>query len=396
MQTDLLLLAPVGISLALYALQLGLAIPTLRRPPRPLALARAPRVSILKPVAGVDDELASNLASFAALDYPSFELLLGVSSYDDPSVPVLREFLAANPALDDRLIRTDPAAATNPKVAQLIGLERAATGQVLVISDANVRVGADYLFHLVEGLAEDGVGLVTSVIAGTGERSVGAALENLHLAAFIAPSVVSVSRLAPARPLAVGKSMAMRRRDLAKLGGFACVRHVLAEDYMLAQRFVAAGHRVRLSLARVENRNVTCSVRKTVDRHTRWTQMRRVLSPGAFAFEPLLTPFVVAGGAFVVAPRRELAIALALTALVQIVGAQLALRAVRGRGLHWTWAPLELGRSVMMLVCWLRSWASLRVQWRGHPFRLGAGSTITPIRAGRAPLEQTASSSARA
>jgi len=47
-----------------------------RRSP-PQKTARRPLVSILKPLAGLDDELAENLASFAALDYPAFEIILG-------------------------------------------------------------------------------------------------------------------------------------------------------------------------------------------------------------------------------------------------------------------------------------------------------------------------------
>src|SRR3990172_3651169 len=51
-----------------------------RRPRVEPKLARSPRVSILKPLAGNDDELAKNLESFANLDYPNFQLLLAVAS----------------------------------------------------------------------------------------------------------------------------------------------------------------------------------------------------------------------------------------------------------------------------------------------------------------------------
>ena len=46
-------------------------------------------VSILKPVAGADDELRENLESFAALDYPAYELLIGLASPDDPARPIV-------------------------------------------------------------------------------------------------------------------------------------------------------------------------------------------------------------------------------------------------------------------------------------------------------------------
>jgi ceramide glucosyltransferase len=159
----------------------------------------------------------------------------------------------------------------------------------------------------------------------------------------------------------------------------------------MGRRFADAGHGVRISLARVENRNVGCTVARTLERHTRWTKMRRALAPSGFAFEPILTPFVIALFAFALSPSRETVAAVAFTAVLQMLGAQLALRACRGHALAWTWAPLELVRSLLVLVCWLRACLSRRVQWRGHPFRLGVDSTITPIAPRRLPASSTAS-----
>ena len=391
MRTDLLMLAPIAASIGLYGLTMA-AYFGARRRRADEPLASAPRVSILKPYAGLDDELAENLESFARLEYPSWQLLLGVASIDDPALPVLRAFVDAHPELDARVVVTDPDAALNPKVAQLVGLAQASSGTIYVVSDSNVRVKPDYLLGLVGALARPGVGLVTSVIAGTGEESIGAALENLQLGAFVAPSIVAAARLMPHRPLAIGKSMAMRRRDLARLGGFASVGHVLAEDYLLGKRFRDAGQLVRVFLEPVENRNVAGSIRRTFERHSRWTKMRRASTPVGFAFELLLNPLIVTSLAFATAPTRALALALAAVAVAQMAFAQLALRATRGVALPWTWAPLELVRSAMVLACWLRAATSRSVLWRGHPFRLGAETSLTPMR----PRSRTATASARA
>ncbi len=44
---------------------------------------RTPAVSILKPLCGVDDALEANLASFAALAYPEYEVVLAVRDVRD-------------------------------------------------------------------------------------------------------------------------------------------------------------------------------------------------------------------------------------------------------------------------------------------------------------------------
>lgn len=377
-----LLLGAVGVSVTLYLTMIGATLLAYRRK-TPRELARCPRVTILKPVSGLDEDLGQNLESFARIDYPSFELLLGVADAGDPALPVLHAFVAAHPELDVRIVQTDEREALNPKVAQLIGLERHATGEILVISDANVRVSSSYLMGLVTELSQPGVGLVSSVVAGTGERTLGAALENLQLCAMIAPGVIA-SGVVANRCLTVGKSMSMWRRDLVKMGGFASVGDVLAEDYVLGRRFRAAGHGVRVVFDAVENRNVRCSFQRTIERHTRWALMRRAIVPFAFSIEVLLTPVSTACWAFVLAPSRVTLAVLFGTIVLQIAGATLVTRRVRKVPFRATHLMLEPVRALVLQLCWFRAALSRRIEWRGHPFVVGADSKLTPVTAARA------------
>jgi len=354
------------------------AIGLRRRRRTPAALARAPSVSILKPLAGTDDELDANLESFARIDYPAFEIVLGVASTDDPAYGVARRFVARHPAIAARVVVTNPAAAVNPKVAQLVELDRAARGEVVVISDSNVRVGRAYLDSLVRELERPGVGIVTSLFAGTGEQTLGAALENLQLGAVVAPSIVAASVLTR-RALTVGKSMAMWRRDLALIGGFASIGDVLAEDHVLGRRFLDAGFAVATALEPVENRNIACSFARTLERHTRWSKIRRSLCPTAFAAEPLISPLVVATGTALAAPSRLHVAVLAAVAVVQTLLAMATLRALRGAALRWYWAPLEIARTYVLFGCWIGACASRTIAWRGHRFELGRGSRIVRL-----------------
>ena len=347
-----------------------------RSPAKPVD--RAPRVTILKPLAGKDDDLEANLESFARIDYPSFEILLGVASADDPAYPVARRFVARHSRLGARVVLTDRDAAVNPKVAQLAGLEREATGEVYVISDSNVRVKPGYLWALVAELADERVGMVSSLFAGTGERTLGAALENLQLCCHAAPGLVATDAVS-SRPLTVGKSMAIRRRDLARLGGFLPVGDVLAEDHALGRRFLDAGFLARTSLDAVENRNVGCSMARTLERHTRWSKMRRALSPVAFAVEPIMTPVVMASVGVVLAPGKLTVALLAGTCVAQTTAALVSVRALRGYWLPWRYLPLEIVRSYVGLFCWARACASRRIEWRGNAFLMTRGTRIVPV-----------------
>jgi len=176
----------------------------------------------------------------------------------------------------------------------------------------------------------------------------------------------------------IGKSMAMRRRDLVQLGGFARFGGLLAEDQAMGFAFVDAGLGVRTSLDVVHNRNVSCSIRRTFDRHTRWSKLRRSLHSGAYLFEPLLSPLTTATvTALLVHTQTALAVA-AVVAVVQSIVAFAITAHLRGSGLAWRYAPLEIVRNYLQLACWAMALVSMRIQWRGHPFVLKHGSVIVP------------------
>jgi ceramide glucosyltransferase len=369
-------------SLALYSTMMWLFARTIRkrRATQPADVPRAPRITIFKPLAGTDEDLLANLESFAQIDYPSFEVLLGVASPSDPAFALASHFVAQHPDLDAHVLVTDPDAAINPKVAQLAGLERVATGDVYVISDSNVRVSPSYLWSLVSELRDERVGLVWSLFAGTGERTLGAALENLQLCASTVPGLVAMNCVI-ARPLAVGKSMAVRRRDLARVGGFLSVGDVLAEDHVLGRRFLDCGFALRTSLEVVENRNVSCSVMRTIERHTRWSKIRRLLFPAGFATEPILNPILASSIALVVAPCEITGTMLCVACVLQTAMALMAVRLLTRTWMSWRYLPLEIVRSYVALLCWLRACGSRRIEWRGHAFLLKRGTAIVPVAA---------------
>jgi ceramide glucosyltransferase len=372
-----ILLVPGIASAVLYTVVL-VSFLTARLFARPAAPApsRLPKVSVLKPLAGVDDDLWDNLVSFTAIDYPDFEILLGVASWTDKAAPLARRFKAAYPSVRIKVVRTDPRAATNPKVAQLIGLEARAKGEIVVISDSNVRVAPDYLRRVVAELSQPGVGLTSNLFIGTGERSLGAMLENLQLCASILPTLVAASRIA-GRVLTIGKSMAMWRAPLRALGGFAEVASILAEDHVLGRRFEDAGFRVTLCRSFVENRNTSCGLRRTYERHARWAKMRRGVAPRAWTLELMMIPVVVSLATWVVWPCRQTGGLVLVAAMLQMLGAAICTRVVRRRWDWWT-APLELLRSLVLAACWASSVVSRRVEWRGHPFLVLRDSRIVP------------------
>jgi len=346
-----------------------------------------PPVSMLKPVKGLDAEAYQNFASFCRQDYPSFELLFGVADPEDPVVFIVKRLQHDFPEHNIRLV-TGPAIGSNRKVSLLHHLTAQAQHEVLVISDSDMRVTPDYLRRVVAPLSDEQIGLVHCPYRASVLLSLAARLEALRMGATFMPSALVASQLLK-MPFALGATTALRRRDLARMGGFAAIADYLADDHQLGARIGGLGLRVHLC-----DYVITSILGETTwsdlwHRELRWERCNWVSSPWGtlgllVSFSTPLALVLLLTSGFSATGWQALAISLLLRWLVAwrmtvYTGASETRQAL-------IWLPI---RDVLSALVWCVAGLGRRIVWRGEVFVLRADGKMYPVPPSEAGEQKT-------
>jgi ceramide glucosyltransferase len=211
----------------------------------PASSSFTPPVSILKPIYGLDRETYENYASFCVQDYAEYEILFCVSDEADPAAPVIRKIMQDFPGRAIRLLVGSEPLGVSDKVNKLCRMAREAKHEILIVSDSDVRVDADYLRAAVAPFEDAKVGGVTGLYRGLTDGSLASDLEAIGNSTDFAAGVL-VAWLFSEVNFMLGATMAVRKTVLAEIGGFEAMVDYFSDDYELGNRIAAKGHRVAL------------------------------------------------------------------------------------------------------------------------------------------------------
>jgi len=140
-----------------------------------------PPLTLLKPLHGAEPGLEANLETFFQQDYPTYEILFCTRSPDDPGLAIAKRVAARYPSIPAKFLFTNGHPDyINAKAASMEVMEAAASHDILVISDSDVRVTPDYLRAVVLPFEDPHVGGMTCPYRGvaiSGEPACGRALK---------------------------------------------------------------------------------------------------------------------------------------------------------------------------------------------------------------------------
>lgn len=236
-------LALLSVLLALWQWLAARRFPLHRRIAGP---SFAPAVSLLKPLKGCDETTAESLRSWFNQNYSGkVQILFGVARADDSVCETIRKLIAENPHRDAQLVICGELLGNNAKVGKLIQLEDLAEHELILISDADVRVPSDFLANFVTPLRDEKVGLVNCFYRLANPATTAMQLEAVAINADFWSQVLQSQTLKPL-DFALGAAILMRRKALAQIGGFNAIVNCLADDYQLGHRIAENGHRIAL------------------------------------------------------------------------------------------------------------------------------------------------------
>ncbi len=337
-----------------------------------------PTLSVLKPLAGPEPDLESNLESFFDQRDAPYELVFAASSANDPALTTARSLAARHPSVRTQVIVAGKPPCPNAKVHSLAEMTRLATGDILAICDSDIRADRYTLRSLARAFIDPNVGAVTCPYRAVAGGSFWSRLEALGMNTEFWGGVLAARLLAP-MDFAVGPTMAVRRARLEEVGGWKAVEHHLAEDFQLGRLVRRAGHTVELATHVVDHRIGSQGLRENLEHRLRWRRSTRRSRPVGYFGEIFAIPLPWALVLPLAAGGSTWAYTLAAVCVVLRFAVALAvgMGVLRDRTLprHLWMLPLQ---DALSLALWFGGLAGTRIVWRGRTFELDRDGRLRP------------------
>ncbi|MGC2022231.1 MAG: bacteriohopanetetrol glucosamine biosynthesis glycosyltransferase HpnI [Candidatus Sulfotelmatobacter sp.] len=334
----------------------------------------SPAISILKPLRGTDPEMYESFRSHCLQDYPEYEIIFGVSDSNDPAIESVKKLQREFPDRRIQLLVCPKILGANVKVSNLAQMLAEARYDYLIVNDSDIRVEPDYLRRVIAPMADRRVGMVTCLYRGVAGATLGSRLEGLGISTDFCPSVLATRQLEGGVRFGLGSTLAFRREELEKIGGFESFVDYLADDYELGRRIAGLGLTVKLSHVVVETFLPLYRLREFFAHQLRWA--RGVRDARAGGYMGLIFTFGIVWSLLALAASR--AALWAWVALTITLFLRLAVALFVGRGVQRDHQILKNAwliplRDLIAAAVWVVSLGGHTVTWRGERFRLKAG-----------------------
>lgn len=320
-----------------------------------------PPVSIVLPVKQLEAGFDETQASAFRQDYPVIDVTVATQEADSPAVAHMRALFMRFADIKSRLLLSTAKFAASPKVDNLYSPFMQAENDVILMKDANVLLEPDALAEHIRQLNDD-VGLVCAIPYCARLDNFAAHVEAAIINGPHARMLFLASALGQGH--GVGKIMLFRRSDFLRAGGFSAIAHTVGEDNAMAKAMRRIGQRAVFSHRPVRQELGARRFRDVYQRQLRWSVIRRNDELLSFIAEPICQAAPAVAAAAIAAPLAGLTPLFGAIATFALwFGLETLLSMVKGWQLSFMAPAVFISREALMLLVWVRAWATDEVEW---------------------------------
>ncbi|MBK7995804.1 MAG: glycosyltransferase [Blastocatellia bacterium] len=374
---QLILTAIIIGGIVYYFLGIIAAKKLIKRRPKAF-MASSLGISILKPLKGVEDGLKEYLTSFYLLDYPKFEIIFAVHTKDDPAVEVVNKLISHYPQVKSRLVIAENPPYANAKVYSLEQMAKVATFDILVITDSDTSVAKDYLNAIAEAFQSEKVGAMTNLYRGVAANDFWSKLEALGMSSEFMSGVI-VAEWLEGMKFTLGPSMAIRKSNLAQIGGFAAMADFLADDFVLGNWVAEKGAEVVLSTHVINHHATSPGFLLSFKHRLRWNRSTRFSRPSGYIGQGFTYGLSWAFlGIFLLPFPYGLFLFLFTLIIRWFLAIQVGVYLLEDKTIYKYLFLIPL-QDFISFASWLGGFLGSEISWRNRRFRIVAGGRFIPI-----------------
>lgn len=339
----------------------------------------APNVTLFKPLKNCEPRTIECLVSWLEQDYAGtqnkVQILFGVADEHDPIVLPLRTLLTRYPHANAQLFICSQNKGLNKKVSTLIQLAPHATGDIWIISDADILAPADLLQNIVQPFREPQNGAVNCLYRISAPRSPVMAFETIGVNADFWSQVTQSLRLGE-QDFCLGAVIAVQAKSFLATGGFDPLANLLADDYHIGHRLHNAGKKIVLAPLVVDSITPKASFRAIWQHQLRWARTIRFERPISYGLSILSNSTLWALVWLVGGHWAGRFIIIAAVLLVRILAvADLQRRIAQGHPQHYVW--MAWAKDLFQFALWVGAFTGNHIWWRGEKFRVHSGGVLS-------------------
>ena len=205
--------------------------------PQTTPLVDSQTITVVIPVRNEAANISALLTDLSQQTYSRFEVIVADDSSTDATAALVQQY-ANTTHFPLRLLSLTNERTASPKKRAITQSIAIATGDLIVTTDGDCRVGPDWLNSIADFYAKTGAKLISGPVTFMPERTIFDSLQTVEFASLIGSGACTLALGYPT--MCNGANLCYEKRVFTEVGGFAGVDHLASGDDEFLMHKIAA------------------------------------------------------------------------------------------------------------------------------------------------------------